>query len=203
MIKAIKNRFLIAAVKKNDPSKVQKLIKSIEDLNLKDSRGRSLLALAYHYNSSDVIDILREQGIREEINRLYNYAKRCLNDDQLNEAKKRFEELKEYFPNDSSVFYYLGFTYFKIWQNDNIEYKIVFPNKTNLDSSVGYIINALELNNEDNKLDELKLANANYILSYFHYIRQEFQEAKKFSKAAIENVPEHEGAKEIQAKIPS
>ena len=196
----LRRRRLIAAIKNNDLAKVQRLIDRIDDINLKDKKGRSLLALAYHYNSSELIDFLRSKGVREEINRLHSYAKRCIGNNNLVEAKKRFEELKEYFINDSSVFYHLGNINFKqgieaIDKTGNIENL-----NPELVASKKYISTAIRLSKKDYRLDEIKLANANYILSVFYYSSQKYKEATRFSKIALENAQDHYGAQEILKK---
>jgi len=197
MITTITRRRLVAAIKNNNLAKVQKLIEHIEDVNLKDKKGRTLLALAYHYNSTHVIDFLRSKGIREEINRLYTYAKRCINNNNLIEAKKRFEELKEYFPNDSAIFYHLGNICFKLGQKAYEETKNIDMLKAELEESQRNIQAALNLTKEDYRLDELKLANANYILSVFYYYKNRYKQAVRFSKIALENIQDHSGAKEM------
>ncbi|MDB4582207.1 hypothetical protein N9164_03575 [Draconibacterium sp.] len=197
MIQELRRRRLIAAIKNNDLAKVQKLINTIDDINQKDKKGRSLLALAYHYNSTEVIDFLRSKGIREEINRLYSYAKRCLGNNNLLEAKKRFEELKEYFPNDSSVFYHLGNINFKLGKEAYDKTRNIENLNPGLIASKKNISTAIRLSKEDYRLDELKLANANYILSVFYYYRHKYKEAARFSKIALENAHDHYGAKEI------
>lgn len=197
MIQVVNRRRLIAAIKNNDLAKVQRLIDTIDDINQKDKKGCSLLAIAYHYNSTEVIDFLRGKGIREEINRLYAYAKRCISNNNLVEAKKRFEELKEYFPNDSSVFYHLGNISFKLGQKAYQETKSVNRLQEELEESQKNIQAALNLSKEDYRLDELKLANANYILSVFYYYKHRYKQAVRFSKIALENIQDHSGAKEM------
>lgn len=197
MIQELKKRRLIAAIKNNDLAKVHRLLDSVSDINLKDKKGRSLLALAYHYNSNTVIDFLRGKGIREEISRLYSYAKRCINSNNLLEAKKRFEELKEYFPNDSCVLYHLGNISFKLGQRAYEETKSIEKLKEELEESQKNIQAALNLSKEDCRLDELKLANANYILSVFYYYKHRYKQAVRFSKIALENIQDHSGAKEM------
>jgi len=197
MVNFVKRRRLIAAVKNNDLAKVERLIENIDDINFKDKKGCTLLALAYHYNSADVIDFLRGKGIREEINRLYKYAKRCISNNNLAEAKKRFEELKEYFPNDSSVFYHLGNVCFKLGKQAYHQTKNIESLKAELEESQKNISAALNLTKQDYRLDELKLANANYILSVFFYYKCRYKQAVRFSRIALENIQDHSGAKEM------
>jgi ankyrin repeat protein len=161
MFQALKNLRLKRAVEKNNLSKVKLLLSNGADVNIKDKKGRSLLAMAYHYNSDSLIDFLLTNGVRQEINRLYSYAKRCMKNNNLLEAKKRFGELQKYLTKDSAVYYYLGSIDYNLGLEEN---KISGANSKLVQSAKDLKI-ALSLHDEDLRLDESKLANITLMIN--------------------------------------
>ena len=164
MLQVFINFKLRIAVKKNNLSNVKKLLSNGANINIKDNKRRSLLTLAYHFNSDNVIDFLRDNGVRQEINRLYSYARKCFNNNNLLEAKKRFEELKNHLPKDSVVYYYLGSIDYKLGLEEN---EIIGVNPK-LVESVESLKIALNLHEADLRLNESKLANITMIMNEYH-----------------------------------
>ena len=168
MFQVLKNLRLRRAVEKNNLRKVKLLLSNGADINIKDKKGRSLLAMAYHYDSDSLIDFLLANGVRQEINRLYSYSKRCMKNNNLLEAKKRFKVLQKYLAKDSAVYYYLGSIDYNLGLEEN---KISGVNSKLIQSAKDLKV-ALSLHDEDLRLDESKLANITLMINDIHSLSE-------------------------------
>ena len=199
MIKAIKRKRLIKAVQNNKLSVVESLVSDIEDVSVKDKKGRSLLAIAYNYNSKDVIDFLRSKGLREEINELYMYAVRCFNNADYEEAILRFSELTGLLYSNAKTYFYLGNSIFNLAQQQKDEGAEIQGKL--LDDAIYNIEKALQLDEEDHRLDTLKSGMAYYILAYCYSEKEDQEKARNYIQSSIEFNQDNEAAKELLKKL--